>query len=113
MIKDGNYIVVQSFMVNELHLKGNELLIYAIIYGFSQAENQIFNGSINYLAEWTGASRQTVINCLKSLISKGYLKKQEKIINGVKICEYQAGVVKKFDYQSKNLTGVVKNLYWG
>ena len=41
-VKDGNYYVIQSFMVNELHLKGLERDVYAIIYGFSQSENQRF-----------------------------------------------------------------------
>ena len=36
-----NYITVQGWMVTDLNLKGNELLIYACIYGFSQAENQV------------------------------------------------------------------------
>ena len=38
-VKDGNYYVVQSFMVKELKLKGNELVVYAIIYGFSQNDD--------------------------------------------------------------------------
>ena len=39
-VKDGNFFVVQSFMVKGLKLKGLELLCFAIIYGFSQAEGQ-------------------------------------------------------------------------
>lgn len=85
-----NYIVVQGFMVKDLMLKGNELLIYAMIYGFSQAENQVFSGSLQYLADWTNSTKQGVIKNLKSLIEKGYIVKQEKMINGVKFCEYYA-----------------------
>ena len=33
-IKDENFIMIQGWMVNMLNLKGNELLVYAIIYGF-------------------------------------------------------------------------------
>ena len=36
-----NYVVVQSWMVRELGLKGNSAIIYALIYGFSQAEGQV------------------------------------------------------------------------
>ena len=36
MVKNENYLVIQGWMITELKLKGNELLIYAIIYGFSQ-----------------------------------------------------------------------------
>lgn len=85
-----NYIVVQGFMVKDMMLKGNELLIYAIIYGFSQAENQVFSGSLQYLADWTNSTKQGVIKNLKSLTEKGYIVKQEKTINGVKFCEYYA-----------------------
>lgn len=85
-----NYITIQGFMVKDLHLKGNELMIYAIIYGFSQAENQVFSGSLQYLADWTNSTKQGVIKCLKSLVEKSFIVKQEKTINGVKFCEYYA-----------------------
>ena len=115
MIKPENYIVIQGWMRTELDLSGNELIMYALIYGFSQLENQKFTGSLQYTAEWLGCSRQTVITTLKSLISKGLIVKVDKSINGVKTCEYSAdlGAVKKFDYQSKNLNGVVKKLDGG
>ena len=66
-VKRENYITIQGFMLTDLKLKGNELLIYACIYGFSQAENQVFNGSLQYLADWTNSTKQGVIKCLKSL----------------------------------------------
>ena len=87
-VKNENYILIQGWMVNELQLKGNELLIYAIIYGFTQTENQLFSGSLQYLAEWTNSTKQGVIKCLKSLIDKEYIGKNEKYINNVKFCEY-------------------------
>lgn len=106
-VRNENYISIQGWMVNELNLKGNELLVYAIIYGFSQEENQKFAGSIQYLANWIGSSKQTVFNCLKSLIEKGLIEKKETFINGVKFCEYQSkflmGVVKIFDGSSQKI----------
>lgn len=89
-IKNENFIVIQGFMVNELNLKGNELLIYAIIYGFSQAEDQTFNGSLQYLADWTNSTKQGVTKNLKALVEKGYIVKEDKFINNVKFCEYYA-----------------------
>ncbi len=88
MIRNDNYIVIQGFMVNELKLKGNELLVYAIIYGFSQEENNVFSGSIKYLCEWTNASRKTIITTLQALVEKDLIFKQDEIINGVKFCKY-------------------------
>ena len=33
-ISSDNYVVVQGWMCNELDLKGNDLLVFALIYGF-------------------------------------------------------------------------------
>lgn len=104
-VNRSNYISVQGFMVRDLQLKGNELLVYAIIYGFSQAENQVFNGSLQYLADWTNSTKQGVMRCLKSLVEKGYIRKSEKMLNGVKFCEYCVtdlqGVLNKVEYPMK------------
>lgn len=89
-IKNENFIFVSGFMVNELKLKGNELLVYAIIYGFTQAENQVFTGSLQYLADWTNSTKQGVMKNLKSLAEKGYIAKEEKFVNGVKFVSYYA-----------------------
>ena len=89
-VKDGNFVVIQSFMVKELKLKGNELIVYAIIYGFSQSENQCFSGSLSYLAEWTSATKQGIMKNLKSLIDKRLINKSEQFVNGVKFVEYRA-----------------------
>ena len=78
-IKPNNFINIQGWMVTELGLKGNELIIYAIIAGFSQDGESNFHGSLSYLSEWTNTSKQTVINCLISLQDKGLIIKNEFI----------------------------------
>ena len=83
-----NYVLVMGWMVTELGLKGNELIIYAIIYGFSQVEGQHFKGSLKYIMKWTNLTKQSVINCLNSLQDKGYIKKHVKYVKGIKFCEY-------------------------
>lgn len=87
-INDENFIVIQGFMINELKLKGNELLVYAIIYGFSQDSEQRFTGSLQYLADWTNSTKQGIIKNLKSLIEKEFIQKETKTINGVNFVEY-------------------------
>ncbi|MCH5279723.1 MAG: helix-turn-helix domain-containing protein, partial [Christensenellaceae bacterium] len=89
-LRNENYLNIQGWMVSELELKGNELIIYAVIYGFSQDGTTAFGGSLSYLMQWTKASKPTVINCLKSLIDKGLVVKHEYVHNGVKMCEYTA-----------------------
>lgn len=112
-VKRENYITVQGFMLTDLKLKGNELLIYACIYGFSQTENQVFTGGLQYLADWVNSTKQSVIKCLKSLEEKGYIIKKEKYINGVKSCEYYTTelntLLNKVEYPIKqSLTGGIK-----
>lgn len=89
-INRDNFIVIQGWMISELNLKGNELVIYACIYGFSQMENQVFSGGLQYLANWTNSTKQGVVKNLKSLVDKGYIQKEDKYINGVKFCSYYA-----------------------
>ena len=88
-MNNNNYITIQGWMVNELHLSGNELVCYAIIYGFSQ-DGKFWDGSLTYLSEWMGVSRRTTINVINSLITKGYIEKQDYEVNNVKFCKYRA-----------------------
>ena len=75
-------------MVNKLHLSGNELICYAIIYGFSQEGMSVFMGSLSYLEKWMNATRPTVIKALKSLVEKSLIIKQEVEKNKVRLCYY-------------------------
>ena len=76
-IKENSFITIQAFMVTELNLKGNDLLVYAVIYGFSQDGESWYTGSIDYLQQWTNSTRQGVINSLKKLCDLGLIEKQD------------------------------------
>ena len=89
-IKNENFIAIQGFMVKELGLSGNELIAYALIYGFSQDNESEFKGSLNYVAEWLNCSKTTAFNLLNKLADDGFIKKTKKTINGVKFCNYSA-----------------------
>ena len=88
-MKNKNYITILGWMVNELSLSGNDLICYAVIYGFSQDDN-FWEGSQSYLSDWLGVSRRTVVDILKRLISNGLITKQEYEVNNVKFCKYKA-----------------------
>ena len=75
-------------MITRLKLKGNELLVFALIHGFSQDGESRFKGSLRYLIEWTGLDKTTVIKILKSLVEKQYINKFEYEKNKVRFCEY-------------------------
>lgn len=54
LVKDENYYQISGWMINKLKLKGTELQVFAIIYGFSQGEQGVFTGSLRYLQDFTG-----------------------------------------------------------
>lgn len=95
MVKEKSYLHIEAFMVNDLKLKGNELLVYAIIFGFSQDEESVYSGSLQYLADWTNSTKRGIIKTLQSLIQKKLIEKNEIFKNGQKFCEYKARVVNK------------------
>ena len=107
MVKDNTYVHIEAFMVNDLHLSGNELITYAIIYGFSQDGESWFTGSRGYIAEWCQTSKNTVSNNLKKLVQKGLLDRRERTQNGVTLVDYRAkdfeGVAKKFGGGSQKI----------
>ena len=104
-IKDENFYQVSGWMLNRMGLKGIQLEIYAIIYGFTQDGESRFTGSIKYLCDFTGASKPTVIKALSTLAEQGYRLKYEVEKNGVKFCEYQTNLqaVKNFYRGSKEI----------
>ncbi len=115
MVKEKSFITIQAFMVNELQLKGNELLIYAIIHGFSQDGESEFTGSLQYLAEWCNTSKQTVITALQSLCEKQLIIKNVEIKNNIKFCTYKSCMVFKNFEQGiqKSLMGYSKKFNGG
>ena len=76
-MKDGNYYTVYGWMINRLKLKGTTLQLYAVIYGFSENGENECSGSLAYLAETTGCTKQTVLNALNKLEKLGYILKRQ------------------------------------
>lgn len=87
-MKEG-FIVIQSWMRDELNLSGNELLVYSVIYGFSQDGESEFSGSRKYLADWCGCSIRNIQNILNDLTERGLLIKTETMNKGTKQCSYK------------------------
>lgn len=87
-MKNRNYITIQGWMINELKLSGNELICYALIYGFSQDGESIFKGSLSYISEALNVSKENARLILKRLCEKEYLIKIDEMINSIKFCSY-------------------------
>ena len=77
-MKDDNYINIQGWMIKRLNLSGNELLLYAIIYGFSQDGKSKYRGSLTYIHEATNLSRNTIISNIEKLVASKLIKKEYK-----------------------------------
>lgn len=105
---DKNFILIQGWMRTKLKLSGAELLIYAIIHNFSQDGIGTFDGTYEYLAEWIGASRRTVIYSINSLLGKGLISKKLTTKNNITFNSFQA--VQKM-HNPTNISG--KNGTWG
>ena len=90
-INDNNFVTIQGWMRTKLNLKGNELLAYAVIYGFSQTDGAKFTGSRKYLAEWCGCSMATIDRTLNSLVDKGLISRTSYVTkHGYRAVEYAA-----------------------
>ena len=84
MIKQKSHIVIDAYML-QLGLKGNELLIYALIAGFCQDGVSECWTSQETMAEWCGGiSTRAVRDILQNLITKKLITKKECLNKNVK-----------------------------
>lgn len=77
LVNDNSYFVVHAWMTTKLKLKGLERDLYAIIYGFSKDGESTYHGSIEYLVNLTGYSKQAIIPILKGLVDKKLLIRED------------------------------------
>ena len=77
-MQDGGFLVIQKWMLTDLNLKSTELMVYAIIYGFSQDSQGECWASLDYFQLWTGASRSSIIRSINSLEEKGLIERRRR-----------------------------------
>lgn len=113
MIQNNNaYINIQYWMINRLGLKGNELIIYAMIHGFSQDGNSYCFSSLDYFMKWTDLSKQTVITVLKNLINKNLIVKKisREIITNKGVIKARGSQYFCFYYSVESRTNETENI---
>lgn len=74
-INDNNHVTVQGWMRTRLNLDGINLLVFAIVWSFSQDGESEFRGSIDYIKDFIGKSRDTAMRSLKALEDSKLVKK--------------------------------------
>ena len=104
MIPQSSYLSIPAFARNVYGLKGNELLAFSLVHGFSQDGESCFHGSLKYVSEWLGCDKGTALRALKSLTEKGFIRKFERFENGVKFCSYRA-VIPDASRKPSDVTG--------
>ena len=72
------YLNIQGWIVTDLRLKGNDLFLFALIYGFCQNREAAFTGRLDYLCQWTNTSERTVQNTINRLVNAGLIIKQSR-----------------------------------
>ena len=91
-IANENGFYVAGWMIKELGLKGNALMIYAVIYGYSQNGKEDYHAGNKYLSEFLGIHPNSVSNTLADLVAKGLLTKEEETLNGWKLPSHYKAV---------------------
>ena len=84
-----NY-TIHDFMTEQLQLSGTELLLYALVYNFSQDGNGCFYGSNDYAAKKVGCTRVNVNDKLSRLVKRGLLSRSYGSHNGKPTIDYVA-----------------------
>lgn len=83
---------IWGWMINQLGLWWSELLVYAVIYSFTNGtDDHSFHWSALYLSEWCWISRRQIMTILKRLEDKGLINREERIDNWVKFVSYFTG----------------------
>lgn len=111
-----NFLTIQGWMSNRLKLKGNDLLLFALIYGFSQDGESYFTGSVSYMCNWLNCSKPTVNKSLFNLIELGVIIKKSETIQGVTFNSYKVslqGVKKLYMGGKETLQGGGKETLQG
>lgn len=94
-----SYIVIESWMISDLGLSGNNLLVYALLYGFSRDGESSFFGSYGYIKRATGiSSSKTITNVLTYLIENKLILKDDHYMKTGKSNGYKVVLKEKLDF---------------
>ena len=80
---------LHGFMVTDLHLKGAELVTFALVHQFTQGFAGIYKGNTQYLSAWTGWTEKTCRGHLAALVEKGLIVEMRGRENNSPYCYYK------------------------
>ena len=107
--------IINDWFITDLNLKGNDLLVFALIFSFTKDGRTKYYGSISYLSEVLGCSKRTINYSLESLIKSGLIKKEiQKNANEPNKYHVDLEVVQKLHRGSAKIASeVVQKLHRG
>ena len=74
---DIDYIIIQPWMMQDMHLNGKDLLLYALIHGYSRKESgNICKYSKEYFAKWLQCRKDNVDRQIRRAVGSGLIKEQ-------------------------------------
>ena len=91
-MEKNSYIVILPWMLTTIGPSGNDLLCYALIYGYSQGQQGGYFGSRTHLGEALNIARRTATDVLARLEERGLVKKHTMVMDGVQRCLFVAVV---------------------
>lgn len=80
-----SFIVLQDWML-DLDLTARELMLFAIIYGFSQDGESKCYATQEYLCRWLNCTKPTLLKTIAALCERGLIEKEK--IDGRGKCAY-------------------------
>ena len=76
VVKTSDHIIISPWMIEDLQLKDKELILYALIYGFSRVgSDSFFTGNNAYMAKWLQIDKKNVSRYTSSLIDKNLIER--------------------------------------
>ena len=88
--KNGGFIPLYTWMMEDYDLSLTDAVIYALIYSFSRDDQGCYFGSIRYIVDTCKVSESTAWRSLKALEEKGLLRKWQETVGNVTVNRYTA-----------------------
>ena len=74
-----DYIIIQPWMLKSMHLNGKDLLLYALVHGYSRKEStNVCNYDTKYFSKWLQCRSDHVGRQVEKALQKGLIKEVNK-----------------------------------
>ncbi len=75
---DIDYMIIQPWMMQDMHLNGKDLLLYALVHGYSRKESgNICEYKKDYFAKWLQCRKDNVDRQIRQAIKNGLIKEEK------------------------------------